>query len=131
MSDRETALIEQMQAAQQSLYAACQDGLRMSIPARATATDLVISAALGAAVDYLKSVALSTPDAQVCAWREMETAPKDGTQVLLWFTLGHAEVGVWRDDTWMTAWNHDVLPNPTLWMPIPPVVGTAPQGGEQ
>jgi hypothetical protein len=62
-------------------------------------------------------------------WREIETAPKDGTQVLVWPSGGEQEVGVanWWDDS--MGWFHTV----ELWAPIPEdgwqAIDTAPRDG--
>lgn len=70
-------------------------------------------------------------------WRPIETAPKDGTEVLLYFEKGFTEKGRWVDretreygkvthriEKW--SWGSGVFgsllgnePEPTHWMPIP------------
>ena len=63
-------------------------------------------------------------------WLPIETAPKDGTCVLLW-VRGYCEVGQWDNDKYAKRpkpfWNADgpwgrigmrAIP-PTHWMPIP------------
>ncbi len=69
-------------------------------------------------------------------WRPIETAPKDGTRVLVWRPresgdhIAHAGVDHWRDDnagggsgSWYRSRRYQ---QPTHWMPLP----TPPQGGE-
>lgn len=64
-------------------------------------------------------------------WRPIETAPKDGTWVLLWWkeTPTGAEcfdewcpeqaVGKWHYDCWMRCSEYSVGGTPTHWMPLP------------
>lgn len=63
-------------------------------------------------------------------WQPIETAPKDGTKVLLW-EAGHAPYVGSRDDQddeWWTDedWANDAARcfpprcNPSHWMPLPP-----------
>lgn len=54
-------------------------------------------------------------------WRPIETAPKDGTKLLLW--AGNAVVGQWYakvvgTPVWSVSWNGDEF-EPTHWMPLP------------
>lgn len=61
------------------------------------------------------------------AWQPIETAPRDGNDVLLWH--GRANVGSWmeRHYDWRyenePAWviNGGYVVEPTMWMPIPPI----------
>lgn len=52
-------------------------------------------------------------------WQTIDTAPKDGTEVLLW--LGDdVALGYWREDA--QAFDSEVgwiRPMPTHWMPLP------------
>ena len=67
-------------------------------------------------------------------WQPIETAPKDGTEVLLWGSaesspharphLGSEDVerAAWADDCWIvtSAQVSDLyVPEPTHWMPLP------------
>ena len=64
-------------------------------------------------------------------WRPIETAPKDGTWVLLWWkeTPTGSEcfdewspeqaVGKWHYDCWMRCSEYSVGGTPTHWMPLP------------
>lgn len=71
-------------------------------------------------------------------WQPIETAPKDGTEVLLFFVSDvpwQASskgicIGFWGDDG-SNAWyafesDSNALGNPTHWMPLPP----PPEGSE-
>lgn len=68
-------------------------------------------------------------------WQTIETAPKDGTPVLLWVPEFNAPIqGEWcsSDDGfvdashWVDVWNNDAIEtkdgpvNPTHWQPRPP-----------
>ena len=63
---------------------------------------------------------------QVQGWQPIETAPKDGTLVLMWF--GTAYVGMWNGSLKHGAWEINCLccngiqdrPEPTHWQPLPP-----------
>lgn len=63
-------------------------------------------------------------------WQPIETAPKDGTAILIWDTYVHdlsmPVVGSWVENTDYGGefeWEHwksgGVLYNPTHWMPLP------------
>jgi hypothetical protein len=55
-------------------------------------------------------------------WKPIETAPKDGSDVLIWCYTG--EIGVAHFDSATFAWWSDLstreCPDPTHWMPLPP-----------
>ena len=54
-------------------------------------------------------------------WQPMETAPKDGTEILLCSMFVMA-VCYWRDDNVMQEWTWgcgNVYSNPRYWMPLP------------
>ncbi|MGH6848470.1 MAG: DUF551 domain-containing protein [Methylocella sp.] len=57
-------------------------------------------------------------------WRTIETAPMDGTSILVFSPVDYAvleaspQIGVWIG-RWVTAWDHTVITAPTHWMPIP------------
>ena len=83
-------------------------------------------------------------------WMPIETAPKDGTPVLLWFPC---ELGAWNPGGWRGAWSHvddqwvihtpmktpdgraivasRIPQQPTQWMPLPaaPAAQVAQEGG--
>jgi hypothetical protein len=84
-----------------------------------------------------------SPSSQLVGWRPIETAPKDGTPVL----VGHEQAvfsAWWEKDGTQTNTNHpgwvDGTTNsyeeyttyePTHWMPLPAPPATAtPEGGE-
>jgi len=58
-------------------------------------------------------------------WQPIETAPKDGTEILLYASAwGLSDIGLcyWRDDRVMTGWTwgcEQPFKFPTHWMPIP------------
>lgn len=61
-------------------------------------------------------------------WQPIETAPKDGTEVLLFagFDMG---ICFWREDETMTGWTWGLgkrFLNPSHWMPLPPPPVTQP-----
>jgi hypothetical protein len=60
----------------------------------------------------------------VTGWQPIETAPRDGTEILFWvapeMSEGWAEVGHWFEtahDGWWVA--HTIERKPTHWMPLP------------
>lgn len=63
-------------------------------------------------------------------WQPIETAPKDGTEVLLCSAVTH-DIGLcyWRDDKVMTGWTWGLNQGfgcAKWWMPLP----TPPQGDD-
>jgi hypothetical protein len=49
-------------------------------------------------------------------WQPIETAPKDGTRILLWCgSKAHTFVGQWSRGSWVGAKYH----TPTHWIPLP------------
>ena len=75
--------------------------------------------------------------ARVEGWRPIESAPRDGSHVLLWYTPNRVDKGVavegffdmWYDREWMVTRGANFvdrrLRQPTHWMPLPcgPVEG--------
>jgi hypothetical protein len=61
---------------------------------------------------------------QQTAWQGMETAPKDGTYILLWWPHWCPQypiIGRWFYGDWDSRWrNSDHGPSPKGWMPLPP-----------
>ena len=67
----------------------------------------------------------------VVGWKPIETAPKDGSTVILGFAGSHSEEGFWMNDPERNHWGEigwfssdaDVLcerpASPTHWMPLP------------
>lgn len=68
-------------------------------------------------------VELLGPEPEEMQWRAIETAPKDGTRVLLYRAgLGESMAVAWFShdfDEW-TPVNGSVFPCPTHWLPLPP-----------
>lgn len=68
------------------------------------------------------------------AWQPMETAPRDGTRVLLFEDGGHY-AGEWMaaDEYWTSYCGQyvTVSPDPTHWMPLPDAPGTVRNGSSQ
>jgi hypothetical protein len=61
-------------------------------------------------------------------WQSMESAPKDGAEILL-YSLGDVGVCYWRDDEVMTGWTWGAGKSfelPTHWMPIPGMKAAQP-----
>lgn len=54
-------------------------------------------------------------------WRSMDSAPKDDTEVLLYFGDGRIEKAVWWDcyGEWVDTREYITMRNPTHWMPLP------------
>lgn len=81
--------------------------------------------------DYCKDLALAAWQARATAaegWRPIETAPRDGKQVLILFgpnCNGNGNTtffGVWRNHDWFEASCDEYL-DPTHWMPLPAAPG--------
>lgn len=85
-------------------------------------------------IAYEATAALATPPAP-SPWRPIESAPKDGTPVLVGWNAGgwepskcHCEDGVWGHLT------HEMGflpcdPQPTHWLPLPPPPAMNQEGG--
>ena len=63
-------------------------------------------------------------ETHVPEWQPIETAPKDGTEIILGVFKPLKDIGVcyWRDDNVMTGWTWGLgkaFRNPTHWMPLP------------
>ena len=61
---------------------------------------------------------------EVNGWRDMHTAPKDGTVVLLYFRPGFIRTGAWagvRLPGWRDSGGYGgkFIGKPTHWMPLP------------
>lgn len=52
------------------------------------------------------------------SWRDISTAPKDGTQVLVWDEGAICMAG-FNEDTGFWCDYGNMEPAPTLWMPLP------------
>lgn len=55
-------------------------------------------------------------------WKPIETAPKDGTEVLIYAPAVGVLMARWNDDIWVDAmvqFNGACPAQPTLWMPVP------------
>jgi hypothetical protein len=92
--------------------------------------------------------ALKYQEPSVSAWQPIETAPKDGTPLLLWDDFAQLKahtndprwgsealdygfppavpfVGFWDGEHWQLAHYDAYSYGPTHWMPLPDVPGTA------
>lgn len=75
-------------------------------------------------------------------WQPIETAPKDGTTVLLWWRSEYGDIAYWACATWEVfsdgsggwvgesfhatepkTWMRLIGEKPTHWMPLPPQPG--------
>jgi len=60
-------------------------------------------------------------------WRTIDSAPKDGTEILLWgmcerdgsYYAADTNLGWWYEDMWHTRQIDEGI-DPTHWMPLPP-----------
>ena len=81
-------------------------------------------------VDHALSIALAACDES--PWRSMDSAPKDDTEVLLYFGDGRIEKAVWWDcyGEWVDTREYITMRNPTHWMPLPaaPEIARAGKG---
>lgn len=65
-------------------------------------------------------------------WQPIETAPRDGTPVLLQLELRTIQVVGQYDGTklsseWVTSWDHRPIPGVACWMPLPEPPSTVEQ----
>ena len=110
--------------------------LESQLAQRFDAADMATAAAQG----FRDGVAAPQP-AVAAGWQSIETAPKDGSYLLLWEQYSEAPfVGYWSGGSWSVSHEHvdaeggwdganvvDALSMPiTHWMPLPP----APVDGE-
>lgn len=51
-------------------------------------------------------------------WLPIETAPKDGTVIMLWINYGH-QLGFWNGRSWDDRDFFDNLGDPSHWQPLP------------
>ena len=51
-------------------------------------------------------------------WRPIETAPKDGTEILVWW-FGRRVIATWTDGKWTDESLGQYDEQPILWMPLP------------
>ncbi len=75
------------------------------------------------AIQYkkVKSEMSDSPACSIAAWKAMDTAPKDGTEILL-YAMGDIGLCYWRKDEVMTGWTWGLghaFNNPSHWMPLP------------
>lgn len=73
-------------------------------------------------IDRLATPAPPSPESGQDGWQPIETAPKDGTWILIWGEQWSGapipDVGHWDDDDWRDD-EHTVLAFATHWMPLP------------
>jgi len=60
-------------------------------------------------------------------WQPIETAPKDGSFILLATPKGRIADGFWSPVYEVWSWPY-VMVEPTNWMPLPELPGAQPQG---
>ena len=109
--------------------------LESQLAQRFDAADMATAAAQG----FRDGVAAPQP-AVAAGWQSIETAPKDGSYLLLWEQYSDAPfVGYWSGGSWSVSHEHvdaeggwdganvvDALSMPiTHWMPLPPAPGPA------
>ena len=74
---------------------------------------------LDTSIDYTSWDIDETGSIEMTEWQPIETAPMDGTDVLVWcggpMFIACMEVGRWFFD----RTDHSVKPLPTHWMPLP------------
>ena len=74
---------------------------------------------LDTSIDYTSWDINEVGSIEMTDWQPIETAPKDGTDVLVWcggaMFIAYMEVGRWFFD----RTDHSVKPLPTHWMPLP------------
>lgn len=68
---------------------------------------------------------VATPKPEPMTWQPIETAPKDGTRILLRGEHSHS-VSYWWPYVWMPD-THNGVQKPTHWMPLPPAPITKEQ----
>jgi hypothetical protein len=67
-----------------------------------------------------------TPTPTPPGWRDISTAPRDGTRVLVYNVMTGPYSSEYRDGEWPLVGWHKPIPNgiwypvPTLWQPLPP-----------
>jgi hypothetical protein len=64
-------------------------------------------------------------------WRDIATAPKDGTAVLVWvdwYDGPQCEIGVFKGDEFFPQHRKFCSKCPAAWMPLPPPPAMAPTG---
>jgi hypothetical protein len=65
--------------------------------------------------EYIRGLNESMSD-----WQPIETAPKDGTRLLLATPTGKVADGMWSTRYEVWSWPY-VMAEPTHWMPAPPI----------
>jgi hypothetical protein len=76
--------------------------------------------AAGVICDELDTLLASLSSDPAQGWQDIETAPKDGTEVLLLFPSDTKRTGYWAKS--IQRWSVDAvvsMPLPTHWMPLP------------
>lgn len=91
-------------------------------------------AAKQTALKHLRTVTVAPPVAGDAGWQPIETAPKDGTEIILCAAATHDQgICYWRDDEVMTGWTWGMgkhFRNPVYWMPrrSPPIAAAIAAG---
>lgn len=80
---------------------------------------VIIQAGQPARSAWNRQAALDSPEVQALRWQPIDTAPKDGSHVLLRSRSGRMADGFWgvRYEVW--SWPY-VMTEPAYWMPLPP-----------
>lgn len=78
-------------------------------------------------VDVWRDAAIAAWN-QRAGWRDIASAPKDGTQILAYLSYGDYLVAWWTGTLWRDSWG-PILPKITLWHPIQPLPEPPKEGG--
>ncbi|BBL73985.1 hypothetical protein [Methylomagnum ishizawai] len=85
---------------------------------------------IAACLNFLSGIPTAELEDKVIGWRPIETAPKDGTEILAYLTttcqsikhmdvIHYGRVGLEEKDRWLTNDAGEVYSIPYYWMPLP------------
>ena len=82
---------------------------------------------IGLATELLDALEAALARAEGAGWQPIETAPKDGTRILVWIGDDFPMVAKWKESKYGSWWNpcEDLIADvlgacaPTHWMPLP------------